>query len=446
MNLNTLIMQINDFLWGWPLIIFVGGSALVVTIYLNGVQFRNFLGAWKILCKPAGKEAESSADMSPLQAFLNTLSASIGNGSIAGMATAIYSGGPGAAIWLFIFGFFGMALRFAEVYLSTALGIKKLPSGPVGGPMVYLSRVPGGSILPGAYAFILLVFSLATGNAMQANSIALGCEYIFNIQKFGVALVLFAFMAYVMFGGARRIISVSTAIVPIKVSLFLFTAIWALIYHSSALVPALKLMVSSAFGLGALAGGAIGYSVQEAIRFGLVRGVNASEAGIGTASVLFGGSSAQRPVANGILSMLSSFITSNIVCFSIMLIIVSSGVWNNGQTSINLTISAYETVFGALGGWIVTFMAMMFGLGTIVAYAYIARSCWTFLTNGRWLAVFNGLFAFVTFLGCLARVDLIWNATDLINAGLLLINLYGILYLLPLIKNGLSSYYKQSKA
>lgn len=444
MNINEFILKINDLLWGWPLIGFVVGTALFATIYLGFVQFRYFCYAWKLLARPS--KADSSADMSPLQAFLNTLSASIGNGSIAGMATAIYSGGPGAAIWLFIFGFLGMALRFCEVFLSTALGIKHLPSGPVGGPMVYLSKVPGGALLPGAYAFILLIFSLTTGNAMQANSIALGCIRIFNANVVIVAVILFAFMAYVMFGGARRIVSVSTAIVPIKVGLFLFTAIWALVYHYASIIPALKLMTEAAFGMQSLAGGLLGFSVQQALRFGLARGVNASEAGIGTASVLFGGASGERPAESGILSMLSSFITSNVVCFSIMLIIVASGVWNNGQTSIDLTISAYETVFGWVGGWIVTFLAMTFGLGTIVAYAYIARSCWTFLSNGKFLTAYNAIFAIVTFLGCLSKVDLIWNATDLINVGLLVTNLFGILYLLPVIKKGLVNFQKNRAA
>jgi alanine or glycine:cation symporter, AGCS family len=443
-NLNDFILNINNLLWGWPMIIFVVGMAILTTLYLRGVQFRYFFQAWRLVFQSTGQR-DGSADMTTLQAFLNTLSASIGNGSIAGMATAIYSGGPGAAIWLFLFGFVGMALRFAEVYLGTAFGVRHLPSGPVGGPMVYLSKIPGGSFFPAAYAFILLVFSLATGNAMQANSIQLGCVWILPVQPIMVALALGLFMAYVMFGGARRIVDVSMKIVPVKVGLFFISAIIALIYHYQAIIPAIMLMIKSAFGMSALAGGAMGYGVQQALRFGLARGVNASEAGIGTASVLFGGAPSNQPVRSGIISMLSSFITSNLVCFSLMLIIVASGVWNNGQTSLNLTISAYETVYGTIGGWIVTFLSITFGLGTIVAYAYIARSCWTFLTNGAYIVVFNGIFALVSLLGALARVDLIWNATDLINAFLLLINLFGVLYLLPNVYQGLKRYQHQAE-
>ena len=436
MNINLAINALNNFLWQWPMIVFVAGAALIITVYLRGIQFTHFLKAWKLLFTPTSDSA-SSSDMSPLQAFMNTLSASIGNGSIAGMATAIYSGGPGAAVWLFIFGFFAMALRFSEVYLSTAFGVKRLSSGSVGGPLVYLSHVPGGRFLPYVYAFILFVFSCATGSAMQSNSIGLGCVSLFGIQKIVVALILLVLMSYIMFGGAQRIVKFSTALVPLKVGCFLITAIYALVYHAPHLLPALKLMINSAFGWQAVSAGALGYSVQQALRYGLVRGVNACEAGLGTASILFGGASTKQPVRSGILSMLSAFFTSNLVCFSVMLIIVASGVWNNGQTSIDLTISAYQTVFGALGAWIVTLLAIMFGLGTIIAYAYIARCCWTFLTNGKYLTAFNIIFILTTVLGCLAKVDLIWNATDLINAALLLTNLYGVLYLLPTIGRAL---------
>jgi AGCS family alanine or glycine:cation symporter len=138
--------------------------------------------------------------------------------------------------------------------------------------------------------------------------------------------------------------------------------------------------------------------------------------------------------------MLSAFISANVVCFSFALMIVASGVWNNGLTSTALTSSAYETVFGSLGGWIVVFLSISFGMGTVVSYAYIGRACWVYLTGGRFMPIFTALFCAVTFLGALAQVEAVWNATDLVNAGLLVSNLFGILYLLPRIKQGLNEY------
>lgn len=444
-DLNSLIISINNFLWGWPLIAFIVGAALFITASLRFVQFRYFLTAWKMVLFPDKAVAVSGSDMSPFQAFMNALSASIGNGSLAGMATAVYAGGPGAGFWVFMFGLFGMALRYSEVYLSALYGSKNTIGGIFGGPMVYLEKIPGGSYLPYIYALFCFFLALASGNAMQANSICLGCVRIFAISPMIVAVILLAFITYVMTGGAKRIVTVSEKIVPIKVGVFFVSAIIVLIYHWRAIVPALQLIVKGAFTPIAFGAGAAGYAIQSAMRYGLVRSANASEAGLGTAAVLFGGSTSKDPVRDGIMGMLSSFISANLVCFSTIVMIVASGVWNNGQTSLDLTISAYETVFGNFGGWIVTFLSASFGLGVLVAYAYISRACWMFLTGGRLMNLFTVIFCAVTFLGALAQVDIVWNAVDLANAGLLLMNLYGLVMLISVIKNGLVTYQARHK-
>lgn len=444
-DLNSLVININSFIWGWPLVIFGLTMATITTVYLGFVQFRYFFRAWKYALCPSKVEAGNQADMTPFQAFLNALSSSLGNGSIAGMATAITAGGPGAALWVFIFGLLSMSLRYAEIYLSAIFGVKQSPSGIIGGPMVYLSKVPGGKVLPYLFAVFCFFLSLTGGNAMQANSIRLGLVRILDVNPLVVALVLLAFMLYVMLGGAQRIISVSSAIVPVKVGVFFASALIVLGYHYAAIIPALILIIKSGLSSQAFAGGLAGYSIQQAMRFGMSRSLNASEAGLGVAAVMFGGSNSKTPVKDSIMGMLSTFISANLVCFMVMLIIISSGVWNNGQESINLTISAYETVFGTLGGWIVTFLTLSFGLGVLVAYAYVGRVCWLFFTGGRYLLLFNLIFCSVTFLGALANVSLVWNSIDLFNGCLLVINLFGILMLLPVIKKGLIDFQNSEK-
>lgn len=444
MLINDGILTINNFLWGWPLIIFFVGVATIIMFSLNFIQFRYFITAWKLLLLPDGVKSGKKADMTPFQAFLNALSTSLGNGSLGGMATALFSGGPGAALWIFVFGLLGMAIRFCEVFLSTAFGVKHWANSTIGGPMVYLSQVPGRTFLPYLYALFCLFLALTTGNAMQANTIRIGCVRIFGIESLVVALVLLVFMLYVMLGGAKRIIAVSDKIVPLKVGVFFISAIIVLCFHYSTIIPSLILIFRAAFTPQAVFGGAVGYSIQQAIRFGIARTLNASEAGLGTAAVIFGGSASTEPTKDGIMSMLGSFISANLVCFSIALMIIASGVWNNGQTSLDLTISAYETVFGTFGGWVVTFLSISFGLGVLVSYAYIARSCWLFLTQGKFIMAINIIYCLATFLGALAKVDLIWNLTDFINAILLVVNLVGILLLLPVIKIGLKEYEKHN--
>lgn len=439
MELNDWVLALNNYLW-WPTIIFFITIATIIMGALNFIQFRYFLTAWKLLLFKKPTTTATTADMTPFQAFLNALSTSLGNGSLGGMATAIYSGGPGAAFWMFIYGLLGMAIRYSEVYLSTAFGVQQWNNNVVGGPMVYLSKIPGGTFLPYLYALFCLFLAFTSGNAMQANTIRLGCVRIFGVNALVIAFILLVFMLYVMLGGAKRIIWISDKIVPVKVGVFFLSAIIILCYHYAAIIPALRLIIESALTPAAALGGALGYSIQQAFRFGIYRTLNASEAGLGTAAVIFGGSASKDPVDDGIMSMLSTFISSNLVCFSIGLMLVATQVWNNGQTSLDLTISAYETVFGAIGGWIVTFLSISFGLGVLVSYAYIARSCWLFLTHGKFITLCNILFCTATFFGALAKVDLVWNMTDLINTVLLTINMLGIVFLLPVIRRGLKKH------
>ncbi len=439
MNLESSILRLNDMVGGWPLVIFVFGTSIIVTLALGFVQFRYFLTSWRLALFSDQKGKSHEADMSPFQAFVNALSASLGNGSVAGMATAIFAGGPGAAFWVFVLGLTSMAVRYAEVYLSLAFPASGVT---LGGPMIYLKKVPGGSFLPVVYAFFCMMLGFVVGNAMQANSIAQGLGRISGFSPFVIACMLLVFVGYVMFGGAARIVKVSDAIVPVKVLLFFGSSAIVLAYHYQAIIPALKLITASAFSPVALASGAMGFGIQQAMRFGMFRGLNASEAGLGTAGILFGSTGSKEAVKNSIMAMLGSFISANLVCFSVMLIIVASGVWDNGLNGLQLTISAYETVFGVTGGWLVTFLSFSFGLGVLVTYAYITRACWLFLTGGRFDTLYTLLFCAVAFFGSLAKVEIIWNSTDLINGPLLAMNLFAILWLLPVIRKGLTTYEK----
>lgn len=435
MTLNDAIISLNHLIWGWPLLIYIMVIAIAATFFCNFIQFRTFFQAWRLMLFSEG--GTDTGDMTPFQAFVNALSSAVGNGSIAGIATAVYAGGPGAAFWIFVFGLLSMALRFAEVFLSNYFPAINEGRGTIGGPMIYLQKVPGGRFLSSAFAFFLLFLGLTSGSAMQANSIRLGFTRIFGLAPLATAFILLGFIAYVVAGGAKRIVKVSDAIVPVKVGLFFITAFIILFYHWQSLLPAFKLIFKGAFYPHAIAGGATGYMIQHAMRYGIVRSVNATEAGLGTAGVLFGGTGSKEPLKNGIMSMLSVFISANLVCFMVALMIIASGVWDNGQTSLDLTISAYETVFGALGGWLVTFLAVSFGMGVMVTYAYVARSCWLFLTNGKFEILFKICFCAVVFLGAIATVEVVWNATDLVNAGLLIVNLFGITWFLPFIRKQL---------
>lgn len=441
--MNNIIQNIGTWLWGWPLVLFMVFNAVLTTFALDFVQIRYFIDSWKnVLWPEEQKKVDVELYITPFQAFINTLSASIGNGSTAGMATAMYSGGPGAAFWIFIIGFFNMAIRFAEVYASTVFIDRSAAGVFRGGPMVFLKRVPGSSFLSILYAFFCLLTSFVAGSGMQCNSMCLGIQRITGLDKYFIATLLFFMILYIMLGGAERIISFSKKVIPIKVGLFFLSTIIVLGYHYATIGQAINIIMASAFTFKAINGALIGHTMQNALRFGLSRSLSATEAGLGTAGVLFGATATQHPVKSGIMAMASIFISNHLVCVPLLLIYVSSGVWNSGLTSTALTSAAYETVFGSAGAWIVTFLSITFGLGVLVSYAYIGRECWNFFTGGKFLWVYNSIYCLMAFVGALTKVDIIWSAVDIANAGMLIINLYGLLFILPQARRAIKEYEK----
>ncbi|MBY0109723.1 MAG: alanine:cation symporter family protein [Candidatus Babeliaceae bacterium] len=441
-ELDELIKNLGGFLWGWPLIISIMGVSFIMTFAFGGIQFRYFMRSWQYLLKAESAQAEARENyITPFQAFINALSASLGNGSLAGMATAMYSGGPGAGFWIFFLGFFLMAIRFAEVYASTAFTEKQAGGLMRGGPMVYLARVPGGSWLPYFYAFFCLMLTFVTGNAMQCNSIALGLEKMTAWNIYAIAAVMFLFLLYIMVGGAQRIIKVSDAITPIKVGLFFVATLLVLFTNINSLWGALVIMTQHAFTLHAARGALIGYTMQSALRFGLARSINATEVGVGTSGIIFGTTGTSSPVRSGIISLATTSISNFGVCFLLMWLFVATGAWQSEFGDIRMTIQAYETTFGSFGGWIVNILAMMFGIGCVIAYAYIGRQCWSFLTGGKYLFWYSLIFCFMALFGALVEVRILWNAIDVVNAALIISNLYGLMWLMPEIQKGVRAFY-----
>lgn len=243
-----------------------------------------------------------------------------------------------------------------------------------------------------------------------------------------------------MFGGAQRIMRVAETIIPVKVGLFFGASILLLLYHYNEIIPALHTIMVGAFTPYALKGAMTGFTVQAAIRYGFARGLNAVEAGLGNAGILFGATGSKSPVQSGIMSMITAFISTHLVCFLLTLLLVVSGVWDSGLTSTALTTAAYETLFGQFARWIVTFLSLSFGLGVLVAYAYIGRECWLFLTQGRWSNLYTWIYCSMALFGAIGSVAVVWRMLDCIVAGLIIVNLYGLVLLIPRMRSGVQAY------
>lgn len=431
MNWHEIIFQIKEWSVSLPVLLFVVSVSILCTIILKGVQIRYFIQSFKDVLFPS---KSASTGMTPLEAFINTLSTNLGNGSIAGMATAVQAGGPGAAFWVVFFGLCMMSVRFAEVFLSSWYGAHKKSDSVLGGPMLYLRDVPGGYFFSYCYAISCVLFGLSTGNSMQANSICLSLTTTWPIlNNMAIGGIFFAFMLYALCGGSKRIIQISNAIVPLKVGLFFVSAFGVLIYFYASIPSAIALIFSSAFQPLALAGGVLGFTVKQAIQMGMARSVMATESGLGTAAILFGFTESKKPMESGLMGMLSTFV-STCVCFLIALCIITTGVWNSGATSTELTIAAYQTTFGIYAGPMVTVLSLIFGIGVAVSYAYIVRAAWLYATNGRWANLFIFIYPLCSFLGAIMDVKVVWDIATIINSIMLIINLYAIIYFLPFIR------------
>ncbi|AXK60630.1 alanine/glycine:cation symporter family protein [Candidatus Chromulinivorax destructor] len=447
MDISSIITIAAQNIWSFPLLIGIFGVSVFVTLQLRFVQFRHFFSAIGMIFSPQVdvSATKKSGELTAFQAFINTLGANIGNGSLSGVPAAICIGGPGAVFWLLVASTCAVALRYAEVYLGMAFIGKYRFGSAKGGPMLYLSLLPMGIFLSYAFAIFCLGYALFGGNMIQCNTVGLALQKTWGIDPYITAYFALAFIGYVLIGGAQRIVSYLDLLVPFKVALFVGSSLIVLMYHYQMIPHAFYLIFDGAFNPQAFIGGSFGYALQKSIAVGFQRGILIHEAGLGTAAVAFGATTGEHAVKDSVLSMLSVYINTHIVCLMIALSLLSSGVWNNGsgETSSAMVISAYETVFGWFGGWIISFLVINFGVSVLVSYAYLGRICWSFLTGGKCMYIFPLLYAASAFFGTYMDVYLILNIADLVNAGLFIVNIVGVLWFIAVVKKGLTTYESQ---
>lgn len=426
MNIFSNIGLVGSLLTGWPLMIYVAFICTLVTILLNGIQMRYLSTAVRLILFPKKKSMGiSSGEMTPIQAFVNTLSTNLGNGTIAGMATAIYAGGPGAAVWFIVFSFLLMSVRYVEVFVSALYGNKET-SVTIGGPLLYLRAMPCGKIVAYIYAILCFLYGIIGGGAIQANSISLSLQTACNIPSIITATLMGLFVLYVGFGGADRIVKLSNYLVPIKVGLFFGSALLILLYYITAIPAALYLMVMSAINPGTAHAALAGITLQNAIQYGLMRSVFASESGLGTAAILFGSTGKVRPAESALMGMMSTFVSA-VVCFILALCITVTGAWTSGLTSTSLTVATFNTTFGVFGGIIVSTLSIIFGLGVTVAYAYIVRACWLMIFPKKYEYGNVLVYSLVSTLGAIGQVSIVWHLADIVQAVMLFVNLFALI-------------------
>ena len=418
---SRLVLWASDQLFGPWTIALLLGTGVFLTLRFRFVQLRHFRDAIAGLRRGEGRGA-----LTPFQAFTTALAASIGTGNIAGVATAVVSGGPGAVFWIWAYGFVATAIKFAEAVLGVryrVLGEQRLSAGP----MHYLSAGLKLPRLGWLYALVAGVAALTTTPFTQPNSIAVVLASQFRIPTLATGIVVAALTWLVVIGGVRSIGRAAELLAPAKVILYLAGGVLVIGLHADRLPATLALILSEAFSFRAAAGSAAGLGIVVATRYGLARGMYANEAGYGTAAVAYGTARSERPVLQGYAAVIEVFVISFVTSTISALTILVTGVWRSGLTSTAAVAEAFNHALPVVGGWVVAFCAFLFGYTTLIGWAYYGEQCLEYILGRGVVQPYRWLYCGLIVLGATSRVDLVWAWGDLMNGLQIFPNLVGVL-------------------
>jgi alanine or glycine:cation symporter, AGCS family len=440
-SFESLVVTANSIFWGAPLFILIVGVGLLLTIRLGIIQVRLFpLAVSKLIRSPGRREHGQEGDISPFQALSTALAGTMGIGNIAGVSTAIVLGGPGAIFWMWATALIGMATKYSEAVLAIKYREKSADGTMAGGPMYYIEKGLKNRWLAMVFAFCGIVATVGGAGMAQSNSIAGGISYqlgrdwtmavpfIGNISMLGalIGIVLVVSSGLVIIGGIKRIGSVAAWMIPALSVLYVGGGLLVMLTNYDRLPWVAALIFESAFSPYAVAGGAIGYTIAEAIRYGVARGVFTNEAGLGSAPVAYAASNAKSPVDQGLLAMLEVFIDTILTCSVTAFVVLSSGLWDSGLTGTALTIEAFSVALGPVGVGIVLISTILFGYSTIIGWSYYGEQYWAYLFGHKHKGIFKVLYLFSVLAGSVLGVGLVWEIADLFNGMMAIPNLIAL--------------------
>jgi AGCS family alanine or glycine:cation symporter len=440
-TIEAFVGKLGAFAWGPPMLIFLVGTGFYLTFVLKGLQFRK-LGhsLWLALIKRKD-EGDEPGDITHFQALMTALSATVGTGNIAGVATAIAAGGPGALFWMWITGLVGMATKYGEAVLAVQYRVKDEKGTMSGGPMYYISRGLGWKWLATLFAIFASVAAFGIGNMVQSNSVADAVEAIFHVPFWLTGLVLMVFTALVILGGIKNIGKVTGILVPVMIVFYMGGALIILVLHAAAIPAALALVVKQAFSPSAATGGFLGASVMMGIRMGVARGVFSNESGLGSAPIAAAAAQTKHPVTQALVSMTQTFIDTIVVCTMTGLVIILTGAWSSGDTGAELTSMAFRAGFTG-GAYIVTIGLVLFAYSTILGWSYYGEKSIEYLFGEGAIKPYRYAFILVVGVGAVAKLEFVWALSDTFNGLMAIPNLIGLLALSPVIVKVTREYFE----
>ena len=435
--LTSTVQTLNGIVWGPLMLILILGTGFYLMVGLKLYPVRNIANAFRLLLRgrhPEDTHDEDRGQITPFNALMTSLSATIGTGNIAGVATAITIGGPGALFWMWCTALVGMATKYAEAVCAVHYREVDEDGNYCGGPMYYIKNGLGEKWkwLAVAFAFFAAIAGFGMGNTVQANSVADVMESTFSISPTITSVVMVVLVGLVLLGGVKRIASVAGFLVPIMAVSYILLGLVILVLNIADIPAAIALIVESAFTGTAAQGGFAGAGIMLAIQFGVARGVFSNEAGLGSAPIAHAAAQTDNPVKQGTIAMLGTFIDTLIVCSITGLAIVLTGMWTTGEGGASLTAAAFSAVIPK-GDVLVSVSLCFFAFTTILGWSYYGERCAVYLFGTRALVPFRVLWVAAIPLGAMAQLNFIWLLADTLNALMALPNLMVLLLLSPII-------------
>ena len=436
--LNTL----SSFIWGPVTLVLLLGVGIYLSLGLKLMPWAKIPHAFGLLKQ--GRKASGDGDIPPFQALMTALSATVGTGNIAGVATAIFIGGPGAIFWMWITALFGMATKYAEAVLAVKYRETDQLGKHVGGPMYYIKNGLGQNWqwLAFLFAFFGTIAAFGIGNMVQSNSVADALNTNFGVNTQLTGSVIAALAALVILGGIKRIGTVAGKLVPIMAILYIVGSLLIILAELDQVPAALMVIVDSAFNGHAAAGGFAGATVLMAIRFGIARGIFSNEAGLGSAPIAHAAAQTDNPVRQGMIGMLGTFIDTIIICTMTALVIIISGAWTSGETGASLSTLAYGSSM-PFGEYIITFGLVIFAFTTILGWSYYGERCAEYIFGTKIILPYRLLWIAAVFIGASQKVNLIWLLADVMNGFMALPNLIALALLSPVVFKISKEYFSQ---
>ena len=434
-SIQAWLGSINSFVWGPFLLVLILGTGLFLQIRLGLMPIRCLGTGFRLLWRGRKGDPGAAGEITPYSALLTALCATVGVGNIAGVATAIALGGPGAVFWMWMTALVGMATKYGEVVLGVHYRELDEHGRSVGGPMYAIKNGLGRrwAWLGGAFAVFGGLAGFGIGNMVQSNTIASALNNTFGLDTRLIGTAIFVLTTAVVLGGIKRIAAVANKLIPFMIAGYMAAVTVVLLVHAGDVPAGLGLILTSAFSPVAATGGFAGAAVMAAIRFGVARGIFSNEAGLGTAGIVQAAGQSKSAVQSGMIGMVGTFIDTIIVCTMTALAIIVSGAWQSGETGAVLTQTAFESAMPGYGGAVVAVSVSVFAVTTIFGWAYYGERCWQYLVGPRAIVPYRVLWCIAAFAGAVTQLDLAWQLADTLNALMALPNLISLLALSPVI-------------